>query len=89
MIKTITTLKGRSLFILLMKNLRYQLIYMRLEEIDSKRRDIPIAVTMPFDILKSKLENKRLPTNVLYNVVEVQDLKSSNELMLGVKQYRR
>lgn len=62
--------------------------YEKICELDSKRKSIPLSLSIPWDIFTTKLDKRELPPNILYNVSGVPDVEQANRLMQDVRGYR-
>jgi len=62
--------------------------YMKLNSLSSKSGGIPMVIPIPYEVFVDKLVKKELPTNILYDVKGAPDVKTSNEVMDEVKNYR-
>jgi hypothetical protein len=62
--------------------------YEVVDELAAKKGNIPISVSIPYDIFTDRLSKKTLPGNIIYFVWGVPDTETGNRLMDEVKNYR-
>lgn len=63
-------------------------IYTRFDKLLDKRGDVPMVISIPYEIFIDRLLKKDLPSNMLYIVTGVGDVKTANLLMKDVKKYK-
>lgn len=86
LLEAVSTLKGLRLIALADEPFNPP-TYGKLDELASRRGDVPIWVTMPYEAFVPALEARTLPRNVLYNVSGVPDVATANEVMEAIKAY--
>ncbi len=59
----------------------------RLAELSPRRGDVPVYVAIPFGAFVAGLEAGTLTRNVLYNVTDVPDVATANDVMRAVRRY--
>ena len=64
-------------------------VYLKIDSIISKFNGIPIILSIPFSDFKTKLRDKSLNTNILYDVNDVPNINTANRLMGEVRKYRK
>jgi len=64
-------------------------IYERMDELDARRGDVPLIISIPLDVFARRLERRELHGNVLYMVSDAPDVAESNRIMEKVRAYRR
>jgi len=87
LIEKVSTLKGLKCIALLDEPFNPP-VYEKLDTLAEKRGNMPFHVSIPFSQFVSKLSKKQLHTNVFYDVTQVPDIKTANEVMEEVRSYR-
>jgi len=64
-------------------------MYERMDELDIRRGDVPLIISIPAEVFVNRLETKKLHGNVLYLVSNAPDVYESNKIMEKVRAYRR
>ncbi len=62
--------------------------YKNLEAFDKLRGDIPLCITIPFDVFTERLNAKALPGNIFYNVTQTPSAEIANDIMKKVVNYK-
>jgi len=62
-------------------------LYKSLYELDLKRKNVPIVITVPYEAFADMLRKRELPAKVLYNIVGVPNVSEANKMMKAVKSY--
>jgi len=89
LIHTASTVKGVKIISIVDENFNDDKAYMHLEEYDKLRGEIPLIITIPYDIFMVMMEKGQLPANNFYNVKNVPDAATANKAMEKILEYRR
>jgi len=83
----VSTLKGLKA-IYLGDDTDYPFAYEVVKDIKKRTGDIPLVLTIPYEIFAQRLDKKELPGGVFYKIDDAPDADTVNRLMEKVRNYR-